>query len=633
MRNDLSVLPTDYQTFIHLSRYARWLPEKGRREHWDETVHRYVDKVLKPVIGWDAMTLHKIEHEIMALGIMPSMRGMMTAGPALYRDNTCIFNCAYTVIDCPVALDEALFILMCGTGIGYSVERRYVDQLPVVPDTFVRTRDKVVVEDSKEGWGYAFRKLLDYLWRGYIPGWNTDKVRPAGSVLNTFGGRASGPEPLIRLFQFAVKLFKEASGRKLRPIEVHDLMCMIAEIVVVGGVRRSAMICLFDADDEEMLHAKTGDWWMKNPQRAMANNSAVYNDKPSLDVFNKAWDALRDGMSGEPGFFNRMAAKMGAEEIGRDARYNFGTNPCAEIVLRPQQFCNLSEVVVRPDDPDWKLIEKVKLATIVGTVQSTYTHFPYLRDIWRKNTEEERLLGVSLTGIQDHPKLRGLGAESKLLRRYLRDIARQTNIEWANNLGIPHSAAITCVKPSGTVSQLVDSASGIHARHSHYYIRSVRNDMKDPITQLMVAEGVPHEPAIGKERDTMVFYFPMKSPDKAIVRTEQTGVSQLETWRHFKKDWCDHNPSCTISVRDHEWDFVGDWVWQNFDDVMGLSFLPMDEHVYAQAPYQDCTKEEYEAALKAFPKNINWDRLALFENGDMTVSSQQLACVAGYCEI
>ena len=628
-------LPTDYQSFIHTSRYARWLEDKGRRESWSETVERYMDNVVAPTLqdetGWEPY--EQIKEAILSLEIMPSMRAMMTAGPALTRDNTAGYNCSYLPVDDPKSFDEAMFILLCGTGVGFSVERQFVTKLPEVPQLF-DSETIVVVKDSKEGWAKALRQVIALLYSGEIPKWDVTQVRPAGARLKTFGGRASGPAPLVDLFNFVVAAFKGAQGRKLSSIECHDIMCKIGEVVVVGGVRRSAMISLSNLSDDRMRHAKFGNWWENNPQRALANNSVSYTEKPDALSFMREWMALVESGSGERGIFNRQASKAQAAKNGRrDHNYEFGTNPCSEIILRPYQFCNLTEVVVRATDKIEDLERKVKLATILGTIQSTYTKFPYLRKIWQKNTEEERLLGVSMTGIMDNPltTTKNKGLEATLA--HLRGIAIETNREWSSRLGIPVSAAITCVKPSGTVSQLVDSSSGIHARHSNYYIRTVRGDNKDPLTQFMKDQGIPNEPDVFKPDQTTVFSFPMKSPDKAVVTEDLTAIEQLETWLAYQRAWCEHKPSVTINVRSDEWFEVGAFVYKHFDEMSGVSFLPYNEHTYQQAPYQECSKTDYEAMLSFMPKRIDWAKLMEYEKEDMTTSSQTFACVGGSCEI
>ena len=625
-------LPTDYQAFIHTSRYARWLDDEGRRENWGETVGRYINNLVMGKVPQG--TLEELRDAITDLSVMPSMRALMTAGPALDRDNTAGYNCSYLPVDDPKSFDEAMFILLCGTGVGFSVERQFITNLPEVPDTMFNSDTTVIVKDSKEGWAKALRQVVALLYSGEIPKWDVSKVRPAGAKLKTFGGRASGPAPLIDLFNFAVRIFINAKGRKLSSMECHDLMCKIGEVVVVGGVRRSAMISLSNLSDDRMRHAKSGAWWENNPQRALANNSVSYTEKPDSLSFMREWMALVESGSGERGIFNREASKKQAGLNGRrDVNYEFGTNPCSEIILRPLQFCNLTEVVVRATDTVETLENKVRLATILGTIQSSYTKFPYLRKIWQRNTEEERLLGVSLTGIMDNPltTTKNAGLEKTLDR--LKQVAVDTNAEWAVKLGIPVSAAITCVKPSGTVSQLVDSASGIHARHSAYYIRTVRGDNKDPLTQFMKDQGIPNEPDVMKPDATTVFSFPMKAPEGAVVTADMTAIEQLEMWLAYQRAFCEHKPSVTINVKGDEWFEVGAFVYKHFDEMSGVSFLPFSEHTYQQAPYQGVGKSDYTELLSLMPKSINWSKLSEYEAEDNTAGSQTLACSGDSCEI
>jgi ribonucleoside-diphosphate reductase alpha chain len=624
-------LPTDYQTFIAKSRYAKYIDGEGR-EDWGDTVERYMDNVVRPKAGNDSY-VNQLRDAILNLEVMPSMRAMMTAGPALARDNTAGYNCSYLAVDDPKAFDEAMFILLCGTGVGFSVERQFIQKLPEVPELF-ESDTVVVVKDSKEGWAKAFRQVLALLWAGEIPKWDVSAVRPAGARLKTFGGRASGPAPLVELFNFAVTTFKAAQGRRLSSIECHDLMCFIGQIVVVGGVRRSAMISLSNLSDDRMRHAKSGQWWETAAHRALANNSVSYTEKPDMETFMREWQALVESKSGERGVFNRQASKVQAAKNGRrDPNYEFGTNPCSEIILRPNQFCNLTEVVVRATDTIDDLERKVRLATILGTIQSSMTKFPYLRKIWNKNTEEERLLGVSLTGIMDNRLTTSQNAGLDKTLERLKDVAISTNAEWAERLNIPASAAISCVKPSGTVSQLVDSASGIHARHSPYYVRTVRGDNKDPLTKFMIDKGVPNEPCVMKGDTTTVFSFPIKSPSGAVTRNDMTAVEQLEMWLTYQRSWCEHKPSVTISVRDEEWMEVGAFVYKHFDEMSGVSFLPHSDHTYQQAPYQDCTKEDYEELLAIMPKAIDWSELSEYENEDNTAGSQTMACSGDTCEL
>ena len=632
-------LPTEYQSFIHMSRYSRWLEDKGRRESWSETVSRlisffkqHIDNEYNSVIKnkeWD-----ELEEAILSLQVMPSMRALMTSGDALDRENVAGYNCSYIPIDSPRAFDEVLYILMNGTGVGFSVERQYADKLPTVPDVeFEHTEDVVSVVDSKEGWAKAFRDLVSYLYTGRVPKINVSKVRPAGARLKTFGGRASGPQPLVDLFDFTILKFKGARGRKLSSMECHDIVCKTGEVVVVGGVRRSALISLSNLSDQRIRGAKMGEWWNENPQRALANNSVAYTEKPDPGIFMKEWLSLYESKSGERGMFNRASAQAKAAENGRrNPDWDFGTNLCSEIILRPNQFCNLTEVVCRSTDTMTTLVKKVKLATILGTIQSTFTNFGYLRKRWQNNTEEERLLGVSLTGIMDCVELNtidGLAPRLETLKKHAVD----TNKALADKLGIPQSTAITCVKPSGTVSQLVDSASGIHARHNPYYIRTVRGDNKDPLTEFMKASGIPNEPDVMKPEHTTVFSFPMMSPKGSVCRTDMTAIEQLEIWKVYAQSWCEHKPSVTISVKEEEWVPVGAWCWENFEHVSGISFLPFSDHTYQQAPYQDIDEKTYKKLAKAMPTNIDWNKLQDFEKEDNTKGSQELACTAGVCEL
>ena len=636
MRN---YLPTDYQNFIALSRYARWKEDEQRRETWVETVDRYFDYMDDHLQNNHNYTItkalkEKLSTAIMSLGIMPSMRALMTSGVALDRCHVAGYNCSYIPVDSPRSFDECMYILMCGTGVGCYVERENVDKLPIVNEHFERSTTTIKVDDSRQGWAKALRELIAMLYVGQIPTWDVSQVRPAGARLKTFGGRASGPAPLEELFQFCIEKFTGAKGRRLFPIECHDIMCKIGEVVVVGGVRRSALISLSNLGDDQMRHAKSGQWWENEGQRALANNSVAFKGKPEMGTFMREWTSLYESKSGERGIFNRQAAKVKALENGRrNADHYFGCNPCSEIILRPYQFCNLTEVVCRETDDIETLKNKVRLATILGTFQSTLTRFKYLRKVWKDNTEEERLLGVSLTGILDCPVVAPDNSNLKSNLEMLRAVAVETNKKIAKDLDIPQSTAITCIKPSGTVSQLVDSASGIHARHSDYYIRTVRGDNKDPLTQFMKDVGIPAEPDVMKPDSTTVFSFPMKSPSGAVTRTEMTAIEQLEYWLLFQRHWCEHKPSVTISVKEHEWMRVGAWVYDNFDEVSGISFLPFSEHTYKQAPYQDINEEEYKSFMEKMPNHINWSLLKEYEKEDTTIGSKELACTAGVCEM
>ena len=636
-------LPTDYQNFIALSRYARWKEKEQRRETWTETVTRYFDYMESHLKANHKYKLPvelrlELEDAVLNQDIMPSMRALMTSGPALDRCHVGGYNCSYVPIDSPRAFDETMYILMCGTGVGFSVERHHVEKLPIVNEDMHDTDTIIKVGDSRPGWAKSLKELIAMLYTGQIPKWDVSEVRPAGARLKTFGGRASGPAPLEELFEFIIDKFKAAAGRRLYPVECHDIMCKIGEVVVVGGVRRSALISLSNLNDDQMAHAKSGMWWENEGQRALANNSVAYKEKPQMGTFMREWLSLYESKSGERGIFNRQSAQVQAAKNGRrDANQDFGCNPCSEIILRPYQFCNLSEVVVREGDTHETLTEKVRLATILGTFQSTLTSFKYLRKRWKNNTEEERLLGVSLTGILDNQLMSGksasLGTNIGATLEALKDVAINANKNMAAKLKIPQSTAITCVKPSGTVSQLVDSASGIHARHNPYYIRTVRGDNKDPLTQFMIAQGIPSEPDVMKPDSTTVFSFPMKSPMGAVTRTEMTAIEQLELWLLYQRHWCEHKPSVTISVKEDEWMDVGSWVYEHFDEVSGISFLPFSEHTYKQAPYQDCTEEEYKEMKANMPSAIDWVLLSDFEKEDTTSGGRELACTAGVCEV
>ena len=636
-------LPTDYQNFIALSRYARWKEDEQRRETWGETVARYFDYMTKHLKDTCNFTLedslrNELEEAVLEQRVMPSMRALMTSGPALDRCHVGGYNCSYVPVDNPRAFDETMYILMCGTGVGFSVERSNIDKLPIVNEHFEKSDTVIKVADSRPGWARALRELIAMLYAGQIPKWDVSEVRPAGARLKTFGGRASGPQPLIELFNFCIEKFKGASGRRLWPIEAHDIMCKIGEVVVVGGVRRSALISLSNLGDDQMAHAKSGQWWENEGQRALANNSVAYKFKPEIGTFMREWVSLYESKSGERGIFNRASAIKQANKNGRrDTDYAFGCNPCSEIILRPYQFCNLSEVVARASDDMESLRKKVRIATILGTFQATMTDFKYLRTVWKKNTEEERLLGVSLTGIMDNQILAGqsktYGLNISSLLEELKVVAVETNKIFAEQLGINQSTAITCVKPSGTVSQLVDSASGIHARHNPYYVRTVRGDNKDPLTQFLMSQGIPAEPDVMKPESTTVFSFPMKSPSGAVTRTGMTAIEQLNLWLIYQRHWCEHKPSVTISVKEHEWMEVGAWVYENFDEVSGISFLPFSEHTYQQAPYQDIDKDTYTELYARMPDTVDWSLLPEFEKEDNTSGGRELACSAGVCEV
>ena len=636
-----NTLPTDYQNFIALSRYARWKEDEQRRETWGETVSRYFDYMTKHLKDKHSFTLtsslrSELEEAVLSQEVMPSMRALMTSGPALDRCHVGGYNCSYVPVDSPRAFDETMYILMCGTGVGFSVERHNIEKLPIVNEDFHETDTVIKVGDSRPGWAKSLKELIAMLYTGQIPKWDTSDVREAGARLKTFGGRASGPQPLVELFDFCIEVFRKAAGRRLYPIECHDIMCKIGEVVVVGGVRRSALISLSNLNDDQMRNAKAGQWWEYEGQRSLANNSVAYKCKPEMGTFMREWMALYDSKSGERGIFNRQSAKKQAAKNGRrDSDWDFGCNPCSEIILRPYQFCNLSEVVVRDTDTEATLRRKVGLATTLGTFQATLTDFKYLRKIWKNNTEEERLLGVSLTGIMDNKLMANKVRTADLaeMLENLKAVSVKVNANISKKLGINQSTAITCIKPSGTVSQLTDAASGIHARHNPYYIRTVRGDNKDPLTQFLVDAGIPSEPDVMKPDSTTVFSFPMKSPNNAVCRTDMTAIEQLNLWLIYQRHWCEHKPSVTISVKEDEWMDVGAWTYKHFDEVSGISFLPFSEHTYKQAPYQDCTKEEYTAMLKTMPKAIDWNKLQEFEKEDTTSGGRELACTAGTCEV
>lgn len=630
-----------YENFIAISRYARWIGAENRRETWGETVDRYFEFMLshlKEEFNYipDDTTVKSLKQEVFDRNVMPSMRSVMTSGPALERDNVAGYNCSFLPVDSPRSFDEAMYILMCGTGVGYSVESTYIDKLPVVAESFYPTGTVIVVEDSKAGWAKSLKELIALLYQGQIPEWDVSKVRPAGARLKTFGGRASGPQPLVNLFEFTIKTFQTAAGRKLKPIEAHDIMCKIGEVVVVGGVRRSAMISLSDLNDHDMAKAKSGAWWEYNGQRALANNSVSYTSKPSMSDFITEWKNLYDSQSGERGIYNVAAAQAQAAKNGRrDADYRFGTNPCSEIILRPYQFCNLSEVIVREGDTEKVLKRKTELATILGTWQSTLTNFKYLRKIWKENTEDERLLGVSITGQFGHSLMSGREGLDKLstILDTLKNVAIDTNKSEAEKIGINQSTAITCVKPSGTVSQLTGVSSGMHPWHNDHYIRTVRGDKKDPLTRFLIDSGVPAEDDVMNPSATTVFSFPIKAPSGAVTRSDLSAIEHLETWLVYQRAWCEHKPSITVSVKDSEWMQVGSWVWEHFDEISGISFLPYSDHTYKQAPYQDITKEQYDELVSKMPPEIRWEDIAFYETEDGTTGTQDLACSAGYCEV
>lgn len=635
------VLPTPYQQQIHKTKYARWDSEAGKREEWSDTVDRYMAYMKKHVKARHGDVIseavwNELEVNIGLLDVLPSMRALMTAGPALERDEAAAYNCSFIAVNRLRAFDEAMYILMCGVGVGFSVERKHVEQLPAVPSRLrIDSQNPIVVEDSKYGWADAFRIMIQDAYRGNLRTWDVSKVRPAGAILKTFGGRASGPAPLVELFEHAHATFLAAAGRKLSSVEAHGLMCKVGDIVVVGGVRRSALISLSDPDDEDMRFAKSGEWWNENPHFALANNSAVWHERPERAVFDAEWDALVASGSGERGFINRDAMGRKVASIGRH-KADFGINPCAEIILRDRQFCNLSQVTVRGDDTDETLAAKVRVAAIIGTIQSTLTDFTYLSDEWKKNCDEERLLGVGFTGVMDSELLNGAQSNEVIEHRLgmLRKVAKETNAEFADKLGINHAAAITCVKPAGNSTQLVGAhGSGLHPAHAEYYIRTNRGSKNDPVAQTLYYQGVVAEDEKFHPDTTWVFSYPMKAPEGAILRKDRTAIEQLNHWKLFADHWCDHNPSITVNVKADEWGEVGDWMYENFDSTIGISFLPSDEHTYEQAPYTEVSKEEYDALVAASPEELNWDMLAAYETDDQTTGAQELACFAGSCEV
>ena len=637
-----NTIENPYENFIALSRYAKWVEAEGRRETWGETVDRYFSFMLNHLNKNhnyipNEKLVAELKEFVFERNVMPSMRSVMTSGLALERDNVAGYNCAFVPVDSPRTFDETMYILMCGTGVGFSVEYKYINKLPAVPEKLEKSDTVIVVEDSKQGWAKAYRELLALLWTGHIPAIDVSKVRPAGARLKTMGGRSSGPQPLVNLFDFTIAKFKNATGRNLKPIECHDIMCKIGEVVVVGGVRRSAMISLSNINDIEMAQAKSGNWWEASPQRALSNNSVAYSRKPEMEQFIAEWKSLYDSKSGERGIYNVAAAQAQAAKYGRrDPEIHYGTNPCSEIILRPYQFCNLSEVVLRENDSKKDIERKVQLATILGTWQSTLTDFKYIRKIWKDNTEEERLLGVSLTGQFGHKFMSGkedlISLEAFLMT--LREKAREANKEESGKIGIPESAAITCVKPSGTVSQLVGVSSGMHPWHSPYYIRTVRGSKGDPISTFLKEVGIPVEDDVMKPNETYVFSFPVKAPEGAIVRNDLTAIEHLNIWLVYQRAWCEHKPSITVSVKEDEWMDVGAWVYKNFDEVSGISFLPHSEHTYKQAPYQEVSKDEYDALVAKMPVNIRWEDLSFYETEDGTSTNATLACSSdGNCEL
>ena len=630
----------NFQQFIVTSKYCRWVEELGRRETWEECVDRYFNYMIKRTSDYTSPVLSakfaRAKELVLNRDIFPSMRGLMTAGPAADVDDTCLYNCSYVGVNEIRSFSDIMYILCCGTGVGFSCEAEETNNLPCVPDEIIRDEATIIeVPDSRVGWADSFKELLTYLYEGVHPTWNTDLVRPSGARLKTFGGRASGPEPLERLFRYVVNLFNKAKGRRLTSLEVHDIVCLTGEIVIAGAVRRSALISLSDLHDNEMAQAKSGPWWETSGHRSLANNSAVYESKPTMSTFLKEWSTIFDSRSGERGICNRESLKFLADRVGRDSNHRFGTNPCSEIILRPNQFCNLTEVVVRPEDTDWSLKEKVEYAAFLGTVQSSCTNFTYLGDDWKKNCEEERLLGVSFTGIYDNKLMSGQLGMPKLrwALKNLRDTATLENYEWADYLGIERSKSITCCKPSGTTSCVAGTASGMHPRYSEFYIRRVRIDVKDPICQFMVDNGFEHEKCSMRPETTMVFSFPMKAPTDSIVQKDLCSIDHLDLWLEYQKTWCDHKPSVTISYSDDKFLAIGDWVWKNWDYVSGISFLPYNDHIYEQAPFEPIDARQYNLMNGAMPKDVDWATLSEYETEDNTSLEKTLACSGGSCEV
>lgn len=621
-----------FQEFVVTRSYCKWRDDLNRRETWGECVDRYYDYFTErfpEIVGdeWNDIRKSTTDREV-----FPSMRALMTAGSAAEVDDTCLYNCSYLPINSIRAFSDVLYILCCGTGVGFSCEKMETSQLPDIPS--IQRDDKMVIKvpDSRKGWADSLKELMSALYIGIHPTWDTSEVRPKGARLKTFGGRASGPEPLERLFKFVVNLFYEAEGRKLMPIEVHDIVCMIGEIVISGGVRRSALISLSDLDDREMAKAKSGAWWETSGHRALSNNSAVYTAKPSMGRYMEEWSSLYDSHSGERGICNREAMDKIATTAGRES-CNWGTNPCSEIILRPKQFCNLTEVVIRPYDNKTSLKRKVRQAAILGTIQSACTRFTYLDADWKKNCEDERLLGISFTGIYDSKLMSDPTSGLAILLDELRTIAKETNREWADKLGISYAKSLTCCKPSGTTSCVAGTSSGIHPRYSDYYIRRVRIDTDNPLCVFMKDNGLPNEIDLHHPDTTTIFAFPTKAPENSYTYKNYNPIDHLELWMHYQKHWCDHKPSVTINYTDDSFMDIGQWVFNNWDWVSGISFLPHTDHVYEQAPFEEISEEAYLESIKQVPNDIDWSRLSSYEVEDTTVNSHSLACTGGACEL
>ena len=613
--------------FIYKRTYSRWLEDEARREDWPETIERFVGFIISERPDIPDKTISKIRKYMTEFGVMPSMRFLWAAGPAAKADNTCIYNCSFAKINSVDAFAECLYVLMCGTGFGFSVEAEEVDKLPEIPEIKSgQGLPKILIEDSKNGWADSVKTLMGSLYEGQNVYFDYSAIRPEGARLLTMGGRASGPQPLVKLHDFIREIMHNAQGRKLTTIEAHDICNQIAEIVVVGGVRRSSQISLSDLDDQDMRHAKE---WPFPIKRAMANNSAVFREKPSAADFLVEWGALAKSGTGERGIFNLQAAQNKAP-ARRYAPKIQGTNPCGEIMLRDMQFCNLSEVVVREDDDLDSLLDKVETATWLGVIQSSFTDFPYLRKEWKKNCDVEALLGVSLTGQMDNHPVLTSEALKALKSRVLRIARKASGI-----LGTKMPAATTCVKPSGTVSQLVDSASGVHPRYSQYYIRRYRIAARDPLFKLMKEAGVPCSPENGQDAETAttwVLEFPVKSPEDCVTRKDVTALDQLKHYKNLQHNWCEHNASMTVYVRDDEWFEVGNWVYQNWDIINGVSFLPYDGGKYKLAPYEEIDVHTYERLIKEHPL-IDYTQLSHYELEDNTQGKSEFACVGDKCEI
>jgi len=616
--------------FVYIRTYSRWIEEKKRRETWEETVDRFMNFIVKERVDKiPNKVLKKIKEKILNFEVMPSMRAMWSAGNAAKNENVSMYNCAFTAVDKPEAFAESLYILMCGTGLGYSVEKEIIEQFPTIPKIEIDKKETIVIEDSRKGWADSLKYLVNSLFEGKDIDFDYSQLRPKGARLITMGGRSSGPAPLINLHQYIRETFFKAQGRKLTPIECSDIMNQIADSVVVGGVRRSSQISLSDLEDEEMRNAKI---WPFPPRRSMSNNSAIYRIKPKAVEFLKEWASLAISGTGERGIFNIETAQKNCPER-RKGKYIQGVNPCGEVNLRNKQFCNLSEVVITENDDFDTLLDKVETATWLGVIQSTFTDFPYLSKEWKKNCEEERLLGVSLTGQMDNPII--LSVEIlKALKRKAQKIAEHAS----KIMEINNPTAITLVKPSGTVSQLVDSSSGIHTRYAKYYIRRYRISSTDPLLKMIKDQGITVKPENGQEDlkeneiSTYVISFPIKSPENAVTRNNLSAIEQLEWYKKIQTNYCEHNASMTVYVKDEEWFEVGNWVYKNWNIVNGISFLPYDGGKYKQAPYEEITEEQYNKLIKSF-KTIDYSQLSKYELEDNTEGAKMYNCSGDKCEI